>query len=257
MATQVILLERIEKLGAMGDIVDVKPGYARNYLLPQRKALRASKDNIAYFESQKAALEKANNEKKVAAEKRGKDLDGLKVVMIRQAGETGQLYGSVTGRDIADAINEVAKDKIERNMVVLNQNIKTIGLIPVEVALHAEVKVTVTVNIARTDDEAVKQEKTGKALIADEFDAPSAQEVANDSSEEMKADLMEEDALEAEKAAKAEAEEKAAEEAEKSEAKSAARAEKKAAAAAEAEAAEAEAEEASQEEAPETQAKAE
>ena len=218
--------------------------------MPQRKALRASKDNIAYFESQKATLEKVNNEKKTDAEKRGKSLDGLKVVMIRQAGETGQLYGSVTARDIADAINEVAKDKIERNMVVLNQNIKTIGLIPVEVALHAEVKVTITVNIARTDDEAAKQEKTGKAHISDDFDAPSAQEAANDSSEEMKADLMEKDALEAEKAANEQAAEKDAEEAAKSEAKSAARAEKKAAAEAEA-AAQAEAEEENTEDAPE------
>lgn len=240
MATQVILLERIEKLGAMGDIVDVKPGYARNFLLPQKKVLRASKDNIAYFESQKATLEKVNNEKKAEAEKHGKSLDGHKVVMIRQAGETGQLYGSVTGRDIADAINEVAKDKIERNMVILNQNIKAIGLLPVEVALHPEVKVTVTVNIARTEDEAAKQEKTGKAAIAGGSDTPFAQEAANDSSDEMKADLMEQDALEAEKAAEAEAAEQEAIDAEKAEAKSAARAEKKAAAEAEAEKSEAE-----------------
>lgn len=243
MATQVILLERIEKLGAMGDIVDVKPGYARNYLLPQSKALRATKDNIAYFESQKASLEKANAEKKTAAEKRAKDLDGMKVVMIRQAGETGQLYGSVTARDIADSINEAAKDKIERNMVTLNQSIKMIGLFPVEVSLHPEVKATITVNIARTDDEAAKQEKTGKAIIAEDANAPQ-EAVADEQAEEMKSDLMEADALEAEKAAKAEADEKAAEEAEKSEAKSAARAEKKAAAAAEAEAEAAEAEEA-------------
>jgi len=240
MATQVILLERIEKLGAMGDIVDVKPGFARNYLIPQGKAYRATKDNIAYFETQKVELEKANNEKKKEAEKQSKTLDGLKVVMVRQAGETGQLYGSVTARDIAESINAIAKDKIARNMVVLNQNIKTIGLIPVEVTLHPEVKVTVTVNIARTEDEAATQEKTGKALIANDDD--QAPQAANDSSEEMKADLMEEDALEAEKAAKAEADEKAAAEAEKSEAKSAARAEKKAAAEAES-SADAEAEE--------------
>lgn len=231
MATQVILLERIERLGAMGDIVNVKPGYARNYLLPQSKALRATKDNIAYFETQKASLEKANNEKKKVAQAQSKGLEGLKVVMIRQAGETGQMYGSVTARDIADAINEIAKEKIERNMVVLNQNIKTIGLIPVEVTLHPEVKVTVTVNIARTEDEAKTQEKTGKAHITQNRSEPEA---ANDSAEEMKADLMDADALEAEKAANAEAEEKAAAESEKSEAKSAARAEKKAAAEAEA-----------------------
>lgn len=232
MATQVILLERIERLGAMGDIVNVKPGYARNYLLPQSKALRATKDNIAYFETQKAALEKANNEKKKLAQTHAKSIDGLKVVMIRQAGETGQMYGSVTARDIADAINEMVSEKIERNMVELNQNIKTIGLIPVEVALHSEVKVTVTVNIARTEDEAAKQEKTGKALI--DNDGQNAPEDANDTAENMKAELMEEKALEAEKAADAQAKEKEADEAKKSAAKSAVRAEKKAAAEAEA-----------------------
>ncbi len=231
MATQVILLERIEKLGAMGDIVNVKPGYARNYLLPQSKALRATKDNIAYFETQKASLEKVNGEKKKVAQDHAKTIDGLKVVMIRQAGETGQMYGSVTARDIADAINEMVTDKIERNMVVLNQNIKTIGLIPVEVALHPEVKVTITVNVARTEDEAAKQEKTGKAHITQDDFAPQA---ANDMTDDMKAELMDADALEAEKAATAQAKDKAAAEAAKSEAKSAARAEKKAATEAEA-----------------------
>ena len=168
MATQVILLERIEKLGAMGDIVNVKPGYARNFLLPQNTALRATDSNIAYFETQKSALEKANNEKKKAAEDHAKVIKGLTVALIRQAGEAGQLYGSVTARDIADAINEVAKQKIDRNMVDLNQNFKEIGLFDVIVTLHPEVKETITINIARTDDEAKMQAKTGKALIADD-----------------------------------------------------------------------------------------
>jgi len=141
MATQVILLERIEKLGGMGEIVNVKPGYARNYLLPQKKALRATDSNIAYFETQKSALEKVNNEKKSAAEKHAKTLEGVTVALIRQAGEAGQLYGSVTSRDIAEAINEAVEQKIERNTVDLNQNFKEIGLFPVTVTLHPEVKV--------------------------------------------------------------------------------------------------------------------
>lgn len=221
MATQVILLERIEKLGAMGDIVNVKPGYARNYLLPLNKALRATDSNIAYFETQKATLEKANDEKKKAAEKHAQSIKGMKVALIRQAGEGGQLYGSVTARDIAEAINEAAEQKIERNMVDLNQNFKEIGLFDIIVTLHPEVKETITINIARTEDEAKTQAKTGKALIADDQDQAALQEPANDS----KADLMEEGALEAEKAADAEAAEKSA----TAEAKAAEKAEAKAA----------------------------
>ena len=152
----------MKNLGAMGEIVTVKPGYARNYLLPQNKALRATKANIAYFETQKAVLEKANDEKKKEAEKHAKSLEGLTVELIRQAGESGQLYGSVTARDIADEINQVAKQKIERNMVDLNQNFKEIGLFPVALTLHPEVKVEITINIARTADEAKIQAKTGK-----------------------------------------------------------------------------------------------
>jgi len=226
MATQVILLERIEKLGAMGDIVNVKPGYARNYLLPQSKALRATESNIAYFETQKATLEKANNEKKAAAEKHAKSLDGTKVVLIRQAGEAGQLYGSVTSRDIADAINGAVEQKIERNMVDLNQNFKEIGLFPVVVTLHPEVKIDVTVNIARTEDEAKTQAKTGKAMIADDqADATAKAEAKAAEAEAAKEALMDEDALEAEK----EADAKAAEKAEADEAKAAEKAEAKAA----------------------------
>ncbi len=231
MATQVILLERIEKLGGMGEIVNVKPGYARNYLLPQKKALRATDSNIAYFETQKSALEKVNNEKKSAAEKHAKTLEGVTVALIRQAGEAGQLYGSVTSRDIAEAINENVKEKIERNTVDLNQNFKEIGLFPVTVTLHPEVKVDVTVNIARTEDEAKAQLKSGKAMISDDQaeaeERAAAKEAAATKAKEA---LMDEDALEAEKEAEAKSAEKAAED----EAKSAAKAEAKAAKKAEA-----------------------
>jgi len=223
MATQVILLEKIEKLGEMGDTVSVKPGYARNFLLPQNKALRATDANIAYFETQKSALEKRNAEKKKSAEKHAKSLDKLTVTVIRQAGESGQLYGSVTARDIADSINESIDEKIERNMVDLNQNLKEIGLYQVTVALHPEVKKDVQINIARTDDEAKIQLKTGKALIADDAQAPEATdtEAADEAAEASKEALMEEGALEAEKQAAEEAAAKEAEEQAKKEAKEA------------------------------------
>ncbi len=226
MSTQIILLERIEHLGAMGEIVNVKPGYARNFLLPQNKALRATKSNIAYFEAQKAVLEKANNERKSAAEKHAKTLDGLTVAIIRQAGEGGQLYGSVTARDIADEINLVAKQKIERNMVDLNQNYKEIGLFAVTLTLHPEVKTDITINIARTADEAAKQLKSGKAVISDEMEEDNAAK-AEEAAEASKADLMESDALDAEKAANAEAEAKAQADAEVKAAKAEAKAAKK------------------------------
>jgi len=227
MATQVILLERIEKLGGMGEIVSVKPGYARNYLLPQKKALRATDSNIAYFETQKSALEKLNNEKKSAAEDHSKALKGLTVSLIRQAGEAGQLYGSVTARDIAETINDNIKEKIERNSVDLNQNFKEIGLFPVTVTLHPEVKVDVTVNIARTDDEAKQQLKTGKAMIANnQIDAEEKAAEKQAQAEASKEALMDEDALEAEKEANAKAAQEQAEADEKAQAKADAKAEK-------------------------------
>ena len=227
MPTQVILLEKIEKLGEMGDTVNVKPGYARNYLLPQHKALRATKENIAYFQAQKAALEKANAEKRKEAEKRAKNLDGLKVPVIRQASESGQLYGSVTARDIADAISGESGETVERSMVRLNRNFKIIGLFPVDIVLHPEVTVTVTINIARSEDEADIQAKTGKALVADAEDAAPVinEEKADEAAADAKEDLLEDSALQAEKeqaakeaeeAAKAQA--KAAEDAEEAEA---------------------------------------
>lgn len=167
MPTEIILLERVEKLGKMGDVVKVKPGYARNFLLPQRKALRATKENLAYFEGQRAALEALNNERKAEAQKVAAKLEGLKLMIIRQASEAGSLYGSVASRDIADALAANAQITIARNQVDLNDAFKTIGLFPVKIILHPEVKVQITLNIARSAAEAQLQEKTGKAAIVD------------------------------------------------------------------------------------------
>lgn len=221
MPTQVILLEKVDHLGAMGEVVNVKPGYARNFLLPQNKALRATKENIAYFEAQKAALQKVNNEKKAVADKSAKKIEGVKVAIIRQASEGGQLFGSVSSRDIADAISAEAKETVQRNQVVMNTAFKTIGLFPVTIALHPEVKVEVIVNIARTTEEAAIQAKTGKALVAE---AQGAQKAVNDS----RADLMDAEAFAADQAAEAEEAEEAAQLDAKSKEKSAKRAAKKA-----------------------------
>ena len=150
MPTEIILLERVEKLGQMGDVVKVKPGYARNFLLPQRKALRATKENISFFEAQRKILEAQNLERKADADKVAKKLDGLKVVIIRQAAESGHLYGSVSSRDIADAIESSAKIAITRNQVLMNTAFKSIGLFQVNLSLHPEVKVSLTLNIARS-----------------------------------------------------------------------------------------------------------
>jgi large subunit ribosomal protein L9 len=167
MPTEIILLERIERLGKMGDVVKVKPGYARNFLLPQRKALRATKENLSYFEGQRKVLEAQNAERKAEAQKVASKLEGLKVMIIRQASEAGSLYGSVASRDIADALASGSKITIARNQVDLNDAIKSIGLFPVKITLHPEVKVQITLNIARSAAEAATQEKTGKAAIVD------------------------------------------------------------------------------------------
>ena len=154
----VVLLERIEKLGQMGQVVNVKPGFARNYLLPQKKAMRATKANLAYFETQRHQLEATNLNRKTEAEAVAGKLNGLRVVVIRQAGESGQLYGSVSSRDIALAVTE-AGFTVERHQVVLEHTIKTLGLHPVRVALHPEVAVSVSVNVAQSPEEAEMQEK--------------------------------------------------------------------------------------------------
>ncbi len=163
---QVILLERVEKLGQMGDEVQVKDGFARNFLLPQKKAMRATTANKAFFETQRARLEAENLERKNEAEAVAGKLDGTKVVMIRAAGESGQLYGSVSSRDISEAITE-AGVSIGRSQVNLNRAIKTLGLHEVDVRLHPEVVVAVTVNIARSAEEAETQFETGAAVVAD------------------------------------------------------------------------------------------
>ena len=168
---EIILLERIEKLGAMGDVVNVKPGFARNFLLPQEKALRATKANLARFEAEREYLEQRNAENREKAVEAGKGVDGAKVIIIRNAGDTGQLYGSVSARDIAEELEDKG---VKRNMVVLEQPIKALGLTDVKVRLHPEVTVTVTVNVARTKDEAERQEK-GEDVIA----AQAAEEAAD------------------------------------------------------------------------------
>jgi len=154
----VILLERVENLGQMGQVVKVRPGFARNYLLPQKKALRATKDNIAYFEKQRTQLEAANLTRKKEADQVAQKLEGLSVVIIRQAGESGQLYGSVSARDIADAVT-AAGFTITRGQVVLDKAIKTLGLYQLRVILHPEVSVQVTSNVAQSPEEAEMQAK--------------------------------------------------------------------------------------------------
>ena len=153
---EVILLERISRLGQMGETVRVKDGFARNFLLPQGKALRANEANKKKFEGQRAQLEARNLERKAEASKVAETLDGKSFVAVRSAGETGQLYGSVSTRDIAELITAEGFS-VNRNQILLNHPIKTVGLTNVAIALHPEVEVTVTLNIARTADEAERQ----------------------------------------------------------------------------------------------------
>ena len=165
---KVILLERLEGWGGLGDEVTVKDGFARNFLLPRSKALRANAANRKIFDVQRAEIEARNAKAKEAAGKSGEKLDGTSYIMIRQAGESGQLYGSVSGRDVADAVNAEG-GKIERSMVVLDKPIKTLGLHDVKVRLHPEVVLTVTLNIARSQDEADRQAR-GEDVINAQFE---------------------------------------------------------------------------------------
>jgi large subunit ribosomal protein L9 len=158
MLVELILLERVEKLGQMGQRVKVKPGFARNYLLPQKKALRATKENLAFFESRRAQLEATNLERRSEATEIADKLEGLSVVVIRQAGESGQLYGSVSARDVAEAVT-AAGFTIEKRQVVLERPIKTLGMHPVRLVLHPEVSVTITANVAQSAEEADMQAK--------------------------------------------------------------------------------------------------
>jgi large subunit ribosomal protein L9 len=162
---EIILLERVEKLGQIGDVVKVKPGFARNYLLPQKKALRATKANLAVFEKQRVQIEANNLEAKGEAEKVAGRMDDVQIVVIRQAGDTGQLYGSVSARDIAEALTENGYT-VSRGQVAIEQPIKTLGLEKVRIRLHPEVSVIVTVNVARSAEEAEMQRQRGGMVVA-------------------------------------------------------------------------------------------
>ena len=192
---EVILLERVEKLGQMGDIVSVKDGFARNFLLPKKKALRATAANKARYDAEKARLEADNLERKSEAEAIAAKVADVKCVLIRSAGDSGQLYGSVNSRDIAEAVTE-AGVTIARSQVILNRAIKTLGLHDVDVRLHPEVTVSVVINIARSEEEAATQFETGAAVSSsldddDDFDIENAfdedalpEETAEDGAEE-------------------------------------------------------------------------
>lgn len=168
MAMQVILMQRIEKLGQMGDVVSVKPGFARNYLLPQKKAMRATKENLARFESQRTQLEAENLKRREEAERVAKGLDGMTVTLIRQAGESGQLYGSVTARDISEAVTAKGVT-VARGQIDLGAVIKVLGLHKVRVRLHPEVAVAVTANVARSEEEAQIQLESGRVVSAEDL----------------------------------------------------------------------------------------
>jgi large subunit ribosomal protein L9 len=181
---EVILLERVERLGQIGDVVSVKPGFARNFLLPQKKALRATEANRAVFENRRSEIEASNLQEKTEAEKVAEKVEGISVVLIRQASDSGQLYGSVNSRDVADALTE-AGYSVERRQVILDQAIKVLGLHAIRVRLHPEVTVTVTANVAKTDDEAVLQQERGGAIGQGELEAEAdAAEAARQAAEE-------------------------------------------------------------------------
>ena len=173
---KVILLERVERLGTLGDIVTVKDGFARNFLLPREKALRATSANMKVFEARRGDIEANNAKARDTAKKSGDKLDGSSYVMIRQAGESGQLYGSVSGRDIADAIN-AGGGKVDRSMVVLDKPIKTLGVHAIKIRLHAEVTITVNINIARSADEAERQSR-GENVLTSQFEEERAMDAA-------------------------------------------------------------------------------
>ncbi|MEM1049624.1 MAG: 50S ribosomal protein L9 [Pseudomonadota bacterium] len=189
---QVILLERVAKLGQMGDVVKVRDGFARNYLLPQGKALRATKPNMERFETDRVQLEARNLERKTEAESVASKMDGHGLVVVRQAGETGQLYGSVSTRDLAEQLSEEGFS-VSRSQVNLNTPIKTIGIHAVAIQLHPEVEVAVSVNVARSEDEAERQAR-GEDLTqrADGFEFEEDDE--EDADEDARTDVFDEDA---------------------------------------------------------------
>ncbi len=196
---EIILLERIEKLGAIGDVVTVKDGYARNYLLPNKKALRSNNANKKVFEANRAKIEADNAARRTDAEKASEGVNGKQIVLIRQSSNAGQLYGSVAVRDIVEALHAEGITNVTKAMVVLERPIKTLGLFDVKVALHPEVAVTIQVNVARSPDEADLQAQ-GVDVMADLFEKdeagftedydPNAEpgEIATDSEEETTAE---------------------------------------------------------------------
>jgi len=187
---KIILMERIEKLGQMGDIVTVRDGYARNFLLPKGKALRASKSNMVQFEQKKAQYEAQNLEQRGEAEGLAERMDGVAVVLIRQASDSGQLYGSVNTRDIAVAVTE-SGFTIDRHQVILARPIKSLGVQEVSLQLHPEVSVVARVNVARSEDEAAAQaagRRVGGFDDDDEFDTLQAAEEYFENSDDIPAD---------------------------------------------------------------------
>lgn len=207
---EIILLERVEKLGQMGDVVNVKPGFARNFLLPQGKALRASKDNLARFETERAQLEAANLDRRNEAQAVAEKMDGLTVTIIRAASEGGQLYGSVNSRDIAQAVTD-AGFTVDRNQVIMERPVKSIGIFEYRVRLHPEVTVAVSLNIAQSEEEAQAQaDRVARGepavMTAAEQDAIIAAEQAREQSDAIAAAAAEVEAEEADaEAAPAEA----------------------------------------------------
>lgn len=184
---QVVLLSRIENLGQMGDVVTVKDGYARNFLIPSKKALRATKDNLAYFEAQRKVLEAANLNSKKDAEAAAAKMNNVSVIVIRQAADSGKLYGSVTSRDVSEAVTAKGFN-VSRNQVVLNESIKDLGIFKATISLHPEVSVTATVNVARSEEEAAAQveraaNEAKKAAAPVEAQAVEATEAATSEEE--------------------------------------------------------------------------
>ena len=182
---QVVLLHRVENLGQMGEVVEVKPGYARNFLIPRKKALRATKENLAFFEAQRKVLETANLNSKKDAESAAAKMTDVSVVIIRQAAESGKLYGSVTSRDVGDALTAKGY-KVSRDQIQLSKSVKDLGLFTAKITLHPEVTVNATVNVARTEEEAKAQVEKAKApkkteAVAEEApaeEAPATEEAA-------------------------------------------------------------------------------
>ena len=203
---EIILLERVENLGQMGDVVKVRPGYARNFLLPQKKALRANETNKKVFEGQRAELEARNLERKAEAEAVAKKIDGRAFVIIRQASEMGMLYGSVSARDIAE-IARAEGVSITRGQVRLNKPLKTLGIEKVRIALHGEVDATIDINIARSDDEAERQARGENVLGRDQED--DGEEESAEFFDEATGEAVDGDAAETSEAAEATSDEEA------------------------------------------------